>query len=164
MPANVIYNTSAAGTALSNSVVESSLARWTIEANRLTAGKKYDFDFLGRVTAQNSTDTLLVSLRFGSSATPASNTACGSTAAVDAAVSDICVVKGTILVQSATRAVLTFQAMAPDAEGTTNTFQWSEILTIAAGTAYYLDVCGTWSVASASNSAQAESFVVVEVA
>lgn len=164
MPSNLIYNTTAAGTALSNSTTETSLARWAIEANRLGAGKKFDFDALVRATAQNSTDTLAVSLRFGSSTTPGSNTSVGATAAVDAAVSDVCVVRGSILVQSSTRAICTFQAMAPDAEGTTATYQWSEILTIAEGTAYYLDVCGTWSVASASNSCQAESMAVVEIA
>ena len=164
MPSNLIYNTTAAGDALSNTATETSLARWSIEANRLSAGKKFNFESLVRVTAQNSTDTLLVSLRFGSSTTIASNTSCGATAAVDAAVSDVAVVKGSILVQSATRAILTFQAMAPDAEGTTTTYQWSEILTIAANTAYYLDVCGTWSVASSSNSCQAESLDVVEIA
>lgn len=164
MSARLVKMNTAAGTALSNSTTETSLAQKLFVANELSAGKIYEFEALIRVTAQNSTDTLALGVRFGSSATPGSNTACGATTAVDAAVSDLAVVRGRIHVQSTTRAVMALSMSDVDAEGTMAMENYGEILTLVAGTAYYLDITGTWSVASASNSVQCEAFSVVEIA
>jgi hypothetical protein len=155
--------TKAAGTALSNSTTETSLAQKVFSADELQIGKIYHFEAGVRVTAQNSTDTFAIGVRFGTNATPASNTACGATTAVDAAVGDIAVVRGSIHVHSATRAVMLLTMSDVDAEGTMAVEQYMEILTIATGTPYYLDITGTWSVANAGNSAQAEAFSVLEM-
>lgn len=163
MPARLVQMSTAAGTALTNSTTETSLARKAFVANELSAGKIYEFEALIRVTAQNSTDTLAVGVRFGTSSTPGSNTAVGATTAVDAAVSDLAVVRGRIHVHSTTRAVVILTMSDADAEGTMALENYGEILTLAAGTAYNLDVTGTWSVASASNSVQCESFSVTEL-
>lgn len=152
----------AAGTAHTNSTTEASLARYAFAADELTAGKVYLFNAAIRATATNSTDTLTIAVRFGSSSTVTSNTACASSAAVDVADNDIAVVSGWLHVMSATRAVMVVQMSDCDAEGTMAMEQYTEILTIAAGTAYYLDVTGDWSVASASNSCQSEAWAVVE--
>lgn len=154
----------AAGTALTNSTTETSLAQYAFAANELSAGKIFEFEALVRVTAQNSTDTLACGVRFGTNATtPGSNTACGANTAIDAAVSDVALVRGRLHVHSTTRAVMTLEMSDVDAEGTVSMEQYSEILTIAADTVYYLDVTGTWSVADPGNSCQAETFAVSEL-
>lgn len=155
---------SGAGTALSDSTTETSLARKTFAANELSEGKLFRFGGAVRATATNSTDTLAIGLRFGSSTTPGSNTACAASAAVDVANNDAAIVDGIIEVQSATRAVIYGTISDVDAEGSKLQATFFEILTIAADTVYYLDLTGTWSVASASNSCQAEAFHVVEAA
>lgn len=163
MPGRVVSMSQAAGTALSNSTTETSLASWAIPADSLTPGKVYLISGGVRVTAQNSTDTLALGVRFGTSATMSSNTAVGASTAVDAAVSDLATFSFFLHCHSATRAVITGTMSDVDAEGTVAMENYQEILTIATGTAYRLDVTGTWSVASASNSCQAEAFSVIEI-
>jgi hypothetical protein len=160
----IVTMNSAAGTAVSNTTTMTSLAKWSIPADTLTPGKMYLITGSVRSTATNSTDTLVVTATFGTNATlPASNTACSASAAVDQANDDVCVYSLVLHVQSTTRAVLSGILSDSDAEGSKLLASAYQILTIAAGTAYYFDVAATWSVASASNSCQAESFAVVEV-
>jgi hypothetical protein len=154
----------AAGTAVSNTVTQSSLAKYHFKQNELSEGKIFEFECLTRVTAQNSTDTVAVGVTFGTNATtPGSNTACGIDTAVDAAVNDIAIARGRIHVQSATRAVMTLELSDSDTEGTISMEPYVQILTIAADTDYYLDVTATWSVASSSNSVQAEAWATTEL-
>lgn len=153
---------SAAGTALTNSTTETSLARKAFSADELLPGKVYRFAGAVRATATNSTDTLALGVRFGTSDTPGSNTACAASAAVDVVNDDVGMVDGILEVQSATRAVIYGTLSDVDAEGSKLQATFFQVLTIAAGTAYNLDLTGTWSVASASNSCQAEAFHVVE--
>ena len=162
MAARIVAMDSAAGTAVTNTVTETSAARKIFAANELTAKKVYDFECIVRATATNSTDTLLARVRFGTSATPASNTSCAVNTAVDVANDMFCVVRGRIHVHSATRAVLTAVINDFGADPVAGKV-YSEILTIAADTAYYLDVSLVWSVADAGNSAQSEAFTVIEV-
>lgn len=148
----------AAGTAVSNTTTETSLHKLSLPAGALTPGKVLEGEVSVRVTAQNSTDTVQLKVRFGSDATvPGSNTSCAANTAVDAAVSDVATVKWRLHCQSETRAVLTVEMPDCDAEGTTSMESYQEILTIAQATAYYLDVTATWSVANAGNSVQAEA-------
>jgi len=161
MSSRVIQTATAAGTAHSDSTTEASIARKIFAANELKPGQVWQFDCALRATATNSTDTLTVAVRFGSSATVTSNTACATSAAVDVANDDLSIVRGFLHVHSATRAVLTILMSDCDAEGTMAAEQYVEILTIAADTAYYLDVTADWSVASSGNSVQAEAFAVL---
>lgn len=155
----------AVGTAVSNTATESSLASYAFAAGALLPGKSYRARCGVRATATNGTDTLALGVRFGTtSATPASNTSCGASAAVDVANNDVAIVDVQIDVHSTTRAVATVLMAEPDATGTIAIKSFGPtVLTIAAETAYYLDVTCTWSAASASDSAQAETWVVTEL-
>lgn len=155
---------SGAGTVLANSTTETSLARKTFAANELSEGKVFRFGAAIRAVDQNSTDTLVPRVRFGSNDAPASNTACAAGAAVDVADDDIAIVDGILEVQSATRAVIYGTISDVDAEGSKLQSSFFEVLTIAADTVYYLDITGTWSVAHADNEAQAEAFHCIETA
>jgi len=159
----VIQISSAAGTAVSNTTTETSLASWAIPAATLKPGKIYRVTGAIRSTATNSTDTLAVGVRFGTSATMSSNTQVGVSAAVDQANDDVCVVALEIHVQSATRVVVTGYLSDADAEGSKLLASIYQILTITQTDAYRLDLTATWSVANAGNSCQSESFAVVEV-
>lgn len=163
MSARITNMLQAAGDPITNTTTETSFAKKTFAANELTPGKVYDIEAILRVTAQNSTDTIAVGVRFGTnSSTPGSNTACGASSAIDAAVSDMSSVRIRLHVHSTTRAVMSIMMPDPDAEGQ-GVEAYTEILTIAPDTAYYLDVTGTWSVANAGNSAQAEAFTCIEI-
>lgn len=164
MGVRILAMNTAAGTAHSNSTDEGSLARYQFAAYALQPGTIIEFECSARATSTNSTDTLTIAVRWGSSATVTSNTACATSGAIDAANDDVCVVRGRLHVHSTTRAVMTVYLHDPDAEGTTSVEAYSEILTLVAGTAYYLDVTADWSVASASNSVQAEAWSVVQIA
>lgn len=148
----------AAGTAVADTVTETSLHKVSLPAGSLTPGKIFEGEVSARVTGQNSTDTVQLKVRWGTNATtPGSNTSCAANTAVDAAVSDVATVKWRLHVQSETRAVLTVEMPDCDAEGTTSVESYQEILTISQSSDYYLDVTATWSVAHASNSIQAEA-------
>lgn len=164
MSVQIRQQATAAGTALTNSTTETSLARKAFAANELVPGKVYLISGAVRATATNSTDTLLCRLRFGTSSTPSSNTAAAAANAVDVADSDVAIVHAVLSVQTSTRAVIHGYLSDADAAGSKLLCQFATILTIAADTAYNLDLTGTWSVASASNSCQAEAFSVTEIA
>lgn len=163
MGARIIWMDTAAGTAHSDSTTEASIARKAFAAGELLPGTVIDFECLARATSTNSTDTLTMTVRWGTSSTVTSNTAVATSGAVDAANDDIHIVRGRLHVQTTTRAIITVYLPDPDAEGVTSVEQYSEILTIAAGTAYYLDVTADWSAASASNSVQSEAWTGIAI-
>lgn len=148
-----------------NTTTEGSIARKTFAAGELVPGKVYGFECGVIVNDNNSTDTLTLAVRMGTtSATPASNTAIASSAAVDVADGDVAIVKGTIHVQSATRYVFNVEMSEPDAIATISMkCQGPVLFTAVADTAYYLDVTADWSVAHADNEVAAMSFVVWEI-
>ena len=154
----------ARGTEHENSTTEGSIARHTFTAGSLTPGKVYDISGGMVVVDNNSTDTLTLAVRFGSSATVTSNTACGTSNAVDVADSDFATIAAKLHVVSATRAVLSGYISAPDAANTQACYPIMQVLTIAAATTYYLDWTADWSVAHADNECAAESFAVIEIA
>jgi len=146
----------AAGTAHTNSTTETSIAQKLFAADELVVGKAYEWEVLARATSTNSTDTLTMRVRYGTSATVTSNTSCAATGAVDAVDDDIHTARVRLYIASATRHILTIYTGDPDAEGITAVEQYSEIFTATADTAYYLDVSADWSVAHADNSVQSE--------
>ena len=163
MTASTIQFSSAQGSEVENTTTEGSLARKIFAANELQPGQVYSFVCGVEVVDNNSTDTLVVGVRFGSAAAPASNTACAATAAIDVADADQAVVHGTLVVQSATRAVMTVLASGADAKGTVAVYAHKTVLTIAADTAYNLDVTALWSVAHADNEVAADAFAIWRV-
>jgi hypothetical protein len=161
---NIVQMSTAEGAEHENSTTEGSIARKQFVAGELLPGKVYGFECGVIVNDNNSTDTLTLTVRFGTSSTVTSNTAIATSAAVDVADGDVAIVRGTIEVQSATRYVFRVEMAEPDAIGTiTMKNQGPVLFTAAAGTAYYLDVTADWSVAHADNEVAAMSFLVYEL-
>ena len=158
----IVHQDTVAGTALSNSTAETSLCSYSFEAGELLAGKVYRFEGLLRTTAAGGANTLTVRVRFGTSATPSSNTAIATSDAVAQAAGDISHVTGEIHVQSATRYVIRVALSDPDAPGQ-GVEGYGAIVSASEETAYYLDLTGEWSGASASDSGQSEAWTVYEV-
>jgi hypothetical protein len=159
----VVSIATAEGSEHTNSTTEASIARYSFGGYELLPGKVYDFECGVVVNSTNATDTLTLAVRFGSSSTVTSNTAIATSAAVDVANGDVAIVRGSIEVQSATRAVFLVQMAEPDAIATITVKNQGPVLfTLAAGTAYYLDVTADWSVAHADNQVAAMSFSVTE--
>lgn len=155
----------AAGTALTNSTTETVLASHVVPARYFTDGKTIKVVGSVRTTAQNSTDTLTIRIRIG--ATTLTGTAVFTSAAVDQVVDDTCVFEfeaiardadssGTLIVRGA--------ASPPDANGTAMVSIAPAPLTALDFTAALrIEVTGQWSVASTSNSCQAESLSIYEI-
>lgn len=162
MSLKIVQFSTAAGDAHTNTTTEGSLARKQFAVGELLPGKVYEFECVLRATDNNSTDTLTIAVRFGTSSTVTSNTAIATSTAIDTADNDISVVRGRIYVQSATRYVFSVYMPDPDAEGI-GVEAYHSIFTAAADTAYYLDVTADWSVAHADNDVQAEVFAVFEM-
>jgi hypothetical protein len=154
----------AAGTAHSNSTDEAVLASHVFAAYTFAAGKVYRVTGSVRATSTNSTDTLTAVLRLG--AVALTGTALATTGAVDATNND----------------VFSFDVeIVPRADGASVAVRGTASILGAAGTvthravhaivssldfeaALSVAVTADWSVASASNSVQAETFNVYEVA
>lgn len=145
-----------------NTTTEGSIARKIFVANELSVGKVYMFDCGVEVNDNNSTDTLVIAVRFGSSSTVTSNTAVATSAAVDVADADQAVVRGWITVESTTRAVITVLLSEPDAIATISMKSHKTVVTLVPNTQYYLDVTADWSVAHADNEVAADAFSVIE--
>lgn len=164
MSARLLQQATAEGAEHENTTTEGSIARKTFAPNELTPGKIFKFECPIVVNDNNSTDTVTAAVRFGTtSATPASNTLCGTSAAVDSEDADFGLVTGTLSVQTPTRAVIYGWIAAPDAANVVKAAAFYAVLTIAADTTYYLDVTLDWSVAHADNEAAAADFILFEV-
>lgn len=162
--ANIRTLQAARGTEHENTTVEGSIASHTFAAGSLTPGKIFDISGAMIVVDNNSTDTLTLRLRFGTSTTVTSNTACGASNAVDVADNDFAAISAKLHVVSSTRAVLSGWISGADAANAEACYPIMQVLTIAAETAYYLDWTADWSVAHADNECAAESFAVIEIA
>lgn len=148
-----------------NSTTEGSIARKAFAAGELTPGKIYGFSCGIIVNDNNSTDTAIARVRFGTSSTVTSNTEIAvASNAVDVADGDVAWVRGEIHVQSATRYV--FHVVCPDidASGSIGDKSSVAVFTAVADTAYNLDVTIDYSAAHADNEIAAASFAVFEIA
>lgn len=155
---------SAEGTEHENTTTEGSIATHAFAAGSLTPGKVYMFDGLCVVNDNNSSDGLVLAVRFGSSATVTSNTAVISSASVDVADGDLARVHGFIHCQSAGRIVITASIQGADANGTTAVYAGGSVETIVQTTAYRLDFTADWSAANADNECAAACWTVIEIA
>ena len=152
MSLRVIQIATGEGAEHENTTTENTILRKTWAAYELTVGSTYPFSCAIIVNDENSTDTNTVAIRFGTtSATPASNTACGASAAVDGADGDFAVVFGFLEVQTATRAVCYGFLSANDDANTQKACAFVKVLTIDRSVVNYLDVTIDFSVAHADN-------------
>lgn len=157
---HVIAMDTAAGTAVTATGTEGSVARYAFGVGELTPGRVIEYECLVRATATVGTDTLQVRVRFGTSSTVTANTAIATGTATDVANNDMVLVTGRIHIQSATRYVFTVRMnLVPAQTGVGTPEDFGVIFTAVADTAYYLDVTADWSTANA-NSAQSECWAV----
>ena len=153
----------AAGTSHENSTDEASMSQYIIPAKTLVAGSTIRFWAAGVVEDNNSTDTLTMAVRLGTSTTVTSNTAVFSTAAVDVADDDIYCLQGMIQIRTAGSsgtAVAMMSYQDSDATGTAPKWNYKSSFAVDTTSALYLDITGDWSVAHADNEANSEMFVV----
>lgn len=155
---------SAIGTDHSNTTTEGSVARKAFAVGELLPGKVYGFSCGVITSASDSSDTLALRVRFGSSSTVTSNTAIYTGGAVDQVDADLSWIRGELHVQSATRLVMCVAGSDPDAVGSISAKDAVVVVTTAAETAYYLDVTADWSVAATANKCAAACFAVWEIA
>lgn len=154
--ANRLYQMVADGTALSNTVTETSLGGYTIAANTLRAGDKIRIRGFVNVTATNSTNTLLLKVKIGS-------TILYATAAVDVADGDIgwFDIEITVRTIGGSGTIVAQGTAALGVPGTVTSkpgFLASTAIDTTATQA--VTVTGTWSVASASNSCKLQDLTV----
>jgi hypothetical protein len=155
------YRLAAAGTALTNSTTRTALASYTIKAGVLKVGSRIRFRAQAIATATNSTDTLTLDIGGAVGGTPASIVA---SAATDVANDNVGVIEGEIVIRTvgatgtaagtAKVSTLAASATAAPVEKIIASF------TIDTTADLVLGLYGTWSVASASNSCRADTFVV----
>jgi hypothetical protein len=151
--------------ALSNSTTETLLASCVLPAYHMQVGKRYRVRAQIRATATNSTDTLAANLRVGP--TTLTGTAVVAVAAVDVADNNATVIDAEIVCRSTGSAgeiaVVGFAA-AFAAEGTASArVAIEEKTSFDTTVAERIELTGTWSVASSSNSCVCEYFVVEEL-
>lgn len=164
-----IYVMLAVGTALTNSASETVLASKELPAYSLQAGKRYRVRGLVRATATNSTNTLRCDVRFGP--TTLTGTIVATAAATDVSDNDVVAFDLTFTVRSvnadtgAAVVIVDGDCTAPGAEGTaTKRPAFEPVSVTSVAVALKIELTGTWSAASSSNSCQAESFAIDEIA
>ena len=164
MPIRPLSVLTSAGTAHSNSTTETVLASYTLPASSLCPGKVYHLHALAIATATNSTDTLTVVVRVGS--TTLTGTVCASSGAVDVADNDVVVVDLYFTVRDADSSsvvIVSGFCSAAGAEGTATARVAYQSLALDTTVDNYIELTADWSVASASNSCRADAFIFTEM-
>ncbi len=164
----------AAGTTHTNSTTEASIARRLFAAGDLQVGMRYAFECGVIVGSAQSTDTVLLAVRFGSSATVTSNSlnsivGFGLTNINGAAI--VGTIAGVItgnayltLLDAATGIVIMGEMAECDAISTMTMKPFVYVFTSVANTAYYLDISADWSVAHADNQIASAGWAVDQIA
>ena len=155
--------TVADGTSHENTATEGSLDQLAIPANTLVAGSTIRIWASGIVEDNNSTDTLTVFIRLGTSTTVASNEAVFTSTAVDSADADVYALNGVIQIRTAGSsgtAVAMFSFQDPDAAATTPAWQVKASFAVDTTSKLHLDFSADWSVAHADNETNSNMFVV----
>lgn len=152
----LLYASIAASAALTNSTTETAMDSYTIAADVLKAGDVLEIFAQGTATATNSTDTLNVKVKIGSSIL-------GATDALDVADDAIWVLHifVTIRTDGASGTLVAGGYVNIGVNGTTTTKMDILASTAVDTTATQAVTCtGTWSVANAGNSCRNDNFVV----
>ena len=153
----------AAGTSVENTATETSASRGIIPANTLVAGSTIRLWAAGIVEDNNGTNELVIRVRLGANALPASNTAVFASASVDVADADIYCVHGLIQIRTAGTggtAVAMFSYQDPDAAGTAPKWQYTASFSVNTTVANNLDLSADWDTAHGDNEMNSEMFVV----
>lgn len=152
-----LYQNVAASAAVSNTVTETAFDKsYTLPANTLQVGDVLHIRARAKVTAQNSTDTLLLRLKMG-------NTTLVATAATDAAVSDVGFIDGYFTIRTiggaGTMVGSGTQGYGVLGTATAKPFELGSTA-VNTTTTIAITVSATWSVASAGNSVYLEDLNV----
>lgn len=161
---NLLDVRTAAGTAYTNATAETLLGSAILKAGTLQVGKIIRVHAAVRATATNSTNTLRVDVRVGP--TTLTGTIVATAAATDVADNDVVIVDlwGVVRSVGASGVVLwSGTCSVPGAEGTGTSRVALEVDTVDSTADQRIELTGTWSAASASNSAQLESLIVAEL-
>lgn len=155
---------SAAGTSVTNSTTETASASVTIPANTIRTGTVIRIHSRFRVTADSGATTVTFRLRFGSSATPASNTTLEGTTAFDSSSGNIAVLDFTLTGRAApgaTAAIVGSGLFSETAAAGAGTIKAGILnsTNFATNGALYVQATVEWSAADA-NAAQCEELVV----
>lgn len=141
--------------ALTATVTETTLHSHTFAANELSAGAVVDFEFQGIATATNSTDTLEIQVKLGT-------TVIVTTGAIDVANNDIWTVRGRIVVRTdgsgGTMVATGVQVLGAEGTAPKNWKLAETALNTTGGKA--LTVKGTWSTNNAGNSCRNDIAIV----
>ncbi len=153
-PVGRVSSAVAAGTALTNSTSETVLGSASVPANSLFAGRKLIVSYQGISTSTNATDTLLITLRCGP--TTLTGQALITTAAVDVANNNIFTGRFELTARAAPSAASACVGWGsyndPSSQGGTCKVASLGSTNFVTNGALLVEVTGTWSVASASNS------------
>ena len=158
-----VHADTASGTTLTGTSTEGSLARYIIPANTLVAGSTIRIKAAGSIPDQNSTDTLTIRIRIGSSSTVTSNATAFVSAAIDSEDGDLFFLDSLITCRGvgATAAIIAINHYQdPDVAGTATKWSSAGGITVNTTAALYLDVTGDWSAADPDNQVNTEVFVV----
>ncbi len=155
------------GTTLTNSTTETVLGEYVVPAGYFNvAGKSLRVKWAGSCPSTNSTDTLTLRIRIGTSATPSSNTAVFTGTATDVANNDVFGGEVVIFPRSAPSTsgtlVVHGRASNPAAAPSPIIVANKAITTADTTAAIRVQVSGTWSVASSSNQVALIAFDVWE--
>ena len=155
---------SAAGTSVTNSTTETASATVTIPANSIRIGTVIRVHSRFRVSADSGATTVTFRLRFGASATPASNTALVGTTAVNSASGDQALLDFSLTGRAApgaTAAIVGSGLFSETAAAGAGTIKAAFLNTtnFATNGVLYVQATVEWSAADA-NAAQCEELVV----
>ena len=150
------YSSAVASAALTNSTTATAMDSVALPADTLKAGDVVEFFAQGIATATNSTDTLQVQVKIGSSVL-------ADTDALDVADNAIWVIHGSLTIRTdGPSGTLVAGGFVNIGVNGTTTTKMDILASTAVDTtaAQTLSVVGTWSVASASNSCRNDQFTV----
>lgn len=152
----------AAGTALSNATAETLLGSTVLVAGALQPGKVIKVRGSVRATATNSTDTLNVKVRLGP--TTLTGTVIFDATAVDVADANVMVFDVELVPRATLTDVVAVGFGTIEGAVGTVTARGAHVIvgSLNFAVAQRIEVTGTWSVASSSNSCQLESLNVYE--
>jgi hypothetical protein len=162
--AHNLYTLPAAGTALTSSTAETVLASYTLPANHAQTLKRYRVKGAVVASSTNSTDTLQVQVRIGT--TTLTGTVVHNGTAVDVANADVITFDFQIDVRTAGASgsmICHGTGTIEGAAGTVTSRAIYKALTPDTTAALKIEVTGTWSVSSGSNICAAQALSVDEL-
>jgi len=157
----LLYDNVAASAAVTNTTTETDFDKsYSIPANTLKAGDVIRVTAQVIATATNSTDTLAIKLKLGS-------TVLATSGALDVANDDICVVAATIVIRTAgasgTLVACGFITIGVEGTSTVKAFKLASTA-VDTTVAQVLKASATWSVANAGNSCRLDVLAIERLA